>query len=48
MKGYMQKYIGSQTILCQKNDISRVIIDLIVIQIQWRIFDILENGESNH
>ena len=35
-------------ILCQKINIYRVIIYLIVIQILWRTLNILENPESNH
>ena len=44
----MRKYIGSSNIPLSKINISRLIIDLIVIQILWRTLNILENGESNH
>ena len=44
----MRKYIGSSTIPLSKINNSRLIIDLIVIQILWRTLNILENGESNH
>ena len=37
-----------RTFLCQKINNSRLIIDLIVIQILWRTLNISENGETNH
>ena len=44
----MRKYIGSSNIPLSKKNNSRLIIDLIVIQIRWRTLNLLENGESNH
>ena len=48
MKVYICDNISvPQTSLCQKINISRLIIDLIVIQILWRTLNILETVESN-
>ena len=48
MKKDICENIYSSNIPLSKINISRLIIDLIGIQILWRTLNILENAEANH